>query len=472
MARDLDHAASRRLCWGVRRTEKGLAMRVGRFAFAALAASALAACSATHIDKAPTAQAEQLYDRLYPYYAEICAVSELKKKPGLGIDISSGMGGHSIIYLNGVCRDRSAHYPVIRLCGREAPEDRGVGLSVNAHFKNAAWVATDGPDFLFHGTLKPGERVTQAVYERTIAEAKALGIYDGVEFHAEVFDDKPPKMSRREYKYEVSAATDYAVGFGRDRYCARVPLDRAQMQQVVDFLNRLNDRYRGGAQTFDWNVLNNNCSHVSHNALAAAGVWDRWPAGRFILFAAFDFPVPKNEFVNLMRRTNDRPIDDLDAVYADPAARRALLQEGRLPTEPGALALAEPADQRNDLYDTDLHLIFYDEPIFGRYQEHFREIFSEPRYTDLRANLQHFAALYRDALAHRRPLADFLAAHDAATAPERDRLRRFYDAYYRYIKAAAARVDADLALLAHAPGAAQSDAAAAPRAPAAGVPGS
>lgn len=455
-------------------TEQVPQMRFGRSAFAALASIGLAACSTAHIDKVPAAGAERLYDTLYPYYAEICAVSELKKKPGFDIDISSGMGGHSIIYLNGVCRDRSAGYPVIGLCGPGAPAGaHGVGLSVNAHFKNAAWVATEGPDFLFHGTLKPGERLTRQVYERTLAEAKALGIYDGVEFHSEVFDDKPPQMSRRDYKYAVSASTDYAVGFGRDRYCARVPLDRAQMARVVDFLNGLNARYRGGAREFDWNVLNNNCSHVSHNALAAAGLWDSWPAGRFILFAAFDFPVPKNEFVNLMRRTNDRPIDDPDAVYADRAARRDLLREGRLPTEPGALAEAEPAARQNDVYDTDLRLIFYDDPIFGSYQEHFSEIFSEPRYTDLRANLEHFAALYRKAEERRRPLADFLAAHGAASGPERAALARFYDSYYRYVAAEAARVTADLGALAHGPAAAEAAVgapAAAPRAPAPGVP--
>ena len=56
---------------------------------------------------------------------------------------------------------------------------------------------------------------------------------------------------------------------------------------------------------------------------------------RFILFAMFDFPVPKNEFVNLLYRTNDLPIDDLDALYDDEGSRRLLMQEGRLPTQPG-----------------------------------------------------------------------------------------------------------------------------------------
>ena len=38
-------------------------------------------------------------------------------------------------------------------------------------------------------------------------------------------------------------------------------------------------------------------------------MWSEWPTHRPLLISAFDFPVPKNEFVNLMRRTNDLPIN-------------------------------------------------------------------------------------------------------------------------------------------------------------------
>jgi hypothetical protein len=438
---------------------------------AALAVLGLAACSTAHIDRVATASDERLYSELFPYYAKVCAVSELKKKPGFGVEISSGMGGHSILYLNGVCRDSNAGYPVIRLCPPDTPlSERGVGVSVNAHFKNAEWVATQGHDFVFHGTLQPGERLTRTVYEQTQARAKAMGIYDGIEFHDAVFDDKPPRMSRRDYMYEVSVATDYAIGFGRDRYCARVPLDRDKMTRIVAYLNGLNAVYRNGAKEFEWNVFNNNCSHVNHNALATAGIWSRWPTGQSPLLAAFDFPVPKNEFVDLMRRTNDFPIDDPDAIYGDAAARRALLQESILPTAPGALAEAEPADQANDLYDTDLRLIFYDDPIFGSYAGHFAQIYADPRYTDLQANLQHFAALYREIERHRRPLAEFVASHDAHTQREQEELTQFYERYYGAIEQAAAGVDSALAAIAQTRSTAAAPALARPSAPAASPP--
>lgn len=424
---------------GSRRTARSKMRKTIRLVV--IATLALAGCTGLKVDTRATAGDEEIYRSLYPYYAEYCAVSQLKKKKGLGVDIESGIGGHSVFYLNGVCRDSGAGYPTIKLCDeRSTREEDGVGLSVNAHYKNANWVATGGRDFFFHGTLKPGERLTRAVYEETLAEAERMGILKGIVFHDAALEDQPQGMARRRYMYEISIATDFAINFGRDRYCARVPLSRAKMARVVDYLNALNAPYRDGAKTFDWNVLTNNCAHVTHNALAAVGLWDEWEMGRFFLFAAFDFPTPKNEFVNLMRRTNDAPLADIEEVFDDDAARQALLSGDGLPTQPGALAEAEAAAHANDFYDTDLALIFYDDPVLGSYETHFRQIFGENRYTDLRANLDYFRDLYARALRARRPLE-----HDRGD--KSGPFAAFYARYYAYIDRASATVNAALASL-------------------------
>lgn len=377
---------------------------------------------------------DALYERLYPYYAELCALSEIRKKPGFGVQFRSGMGGHSLLYLSGVRLDRTAGYPTLRLCEPgTAPACHGVAISVNSHYKNANWVAAEGRQFAFCGALEPGERLDVAAYARTQERAKAMGVLDGVEFHDHLFRDKPRGMSHRDYMYEISVATDYAVRFGRDTYRARVPLDRARMSAIVDFLNALNAPYRDGAKVFRWRILNNNCSHVAHNALAIAGIWAPWPTGQFFAVAAFKFPVPKNEFVDLMLRTNDLPIQDAQALYEDRVARRALLEADTLPTAPGGLAIAEAAIQDNDIYDIEgLRLIFYDNPFWGPYRPRFTRIFGEPQYFDLRANLRRFAALY-DAAQERRRAARGIAVRSS----ERE---RFYAHYDRYIAREAARV--------------------------------
>ena len=222
-----------------------------------------------------------------------------------------------------------------------------------------------------------------------------MGFLDGVEFHEEFFRDKPAGMSDHDYKYEISVATDYGAQFGRDTFRARIPLDRARIGAMVEFLNGLNLPYRKGEQIYRWNLFNDNCVHVAHNALAAAGVWKPWPTGQWAVLAMFKFPVPKNTFVDLMLRANDLPIEDAQALYNDVAARDALLASGTLPTAPGALAVAGPAIAENDVYDVArLRLIFFDNPYWGPYRFRFERIFAIPRYTDLRANMRHFVARY------------------------------------------------------------------------------
>ena len=387
--------------------------------------------------------AAALYDQFFPYYAEICALSEIRKKPGAEVDFRSGMGGHSLLYLSGVRRDRQVGYPTLTLCDPSGHDgDVGVGISVNSHYRNANWVATDGRDFVFRGLLKPGERLSRAVYERTQAHAKRVGILDGVEFHERFFRDKPYSMAARDYMYEISVATDYAVTFGRNTYGVRVPLDRTRMAAIVDFLNSVNAPYRAGAKEYRWQIFNDNCSHVAHNALAVAGVWSPWPTGQLSVVAAFNFPVPKNEFVDLVLRTNDVPIADPAAVYRDVVARNTLLDAGVLPTAPGALVTARSVVRDNDIYETDgLRLIFYDNPFWGPYRFHFARFFDEPRYFDLEANLRHFQALYESALRNRRsagPTSE--EGRDAAFA----RFRRLYD---QFLACHAANVSGQLKLL-------------------------
>ncbi len=365
--------------------------RAGRL-LPSLAAAALGACAPESFDR-PGASDEGAYAAAHPYYAEYCALSQIKKKPGFGADIRGEIGGHAVFYLNGACRVEGAGYPLLQVCGGvggAAPD--GVGLSMNAHFRNAKWVATPGREFFLHGGLRADAPVTRAAYAAVQAQAKRLGIYDGVTFHEEVFDSMPAGWTREDWRYEMSVATDYAISLGRGRFCARVPVDRPAMSRMVAFLNAENAPYRAGLAEFRWSVFRDNCIHLAHNALAAAGLWDRWPTHQPLLAAVFDFPVPKNEFVNLMRRTNDAMPARADGL--DAAARRSLLQFGALPTRPGALAEARPPGRPNEVYETDLKLIFYDEPNFGPYQGWFDQVFRDPRYTDAQANLLHFRRLY------------------------------------------------------------------------------
>lgn len=371
-----------------------------------------------------------LYATIYPFFIETCAVSGMKKKHGFGFEYQGGPGGHAVVYLNGVCRDTKNSHPAVQMCNEAGPSaESGVGLSANGHFSNAAWVATPGRDFFFDGDLRKDEGVNVDSYVRTQTRAKQLGILNGIRFHEEVFDNMPAGMTRDDFMYEASVATDYGISLGRGRYCARLPVSEAQMQNVVAYLNAQNFQYRDGQRMSSMTVVGNNCSHFTHNVLAAAGLWKAWPTDRFFLVSAFSFPVPKNEFVNQVRRSNDLPLDDPISLFRDAAARQALLHDGWLPVGPGAIATAEPIRPENDLYGTDVNLIFYDIPIFGSFRDNFDRIAAEPRYSNLADNLRHFATIYARISAERRPPEWWLAR---AGLPPGDgqTFLAFYTRYY------------------------------------------
>jgi hypothetical protein len=300
---------------------------------------------------------------------------------------------------------------------------------VNAHYANANWVAVEGKDFFFGGDLPPGSALTKQIYRDRLEEAQRKGFLAGVRFHDEFFDGMPSGFTRAAYQYEISVATDFAIEFGRNRFCGRVPLSRPQMLRIIHYLNALNAPYRSDEATYEWDLLQHNCAHINHNALAAADIWDEWGTDRFVLISLVDFPVPMNEFVNLMRRTNDLPIDDLDALFDDRPSRALLMTDHRLPTEPGALAEFGHVRSPNEVYGTDTRILFYDDPL-GSYAAHFRVILAEPRYFRLHDNLAYFKSLYDRIIASRRPVEWYLARR-----PKQDRqdFMEFYDAYFRYI---------------------------------------
>ncbi len=126
---------------------------------------------------------ELAYEQLFPYYADLCAVSQFRPKyKALG-----GVPGHAVMYLKGACKDEAAPYPRLRRCGRVATEpddpEHGAGVSVNRWFRNVNWIAVPGKGLFYAGDLPAGERLTQAHVDATVRKVIDAGVFDGVELH-------------------------------------------------------------------------------------------------------------------------------------------------------------------------------------------------------------------------------------------------------------------------------------------------
>ena len=75
-----------------------------------------------------------------------------------------------------------------------------------------------------------------------------MGILDGVVVPRRGIDDKPAGMSERDLHVRGLGRDRLRDRLRRDRYCARVPMNRSEMATIVDYLNGLNEPYRTGAE--------------------------------------------------------------------------------------------------------------------------------------------------------------------------------------------------------------------------------
>src|SRR5512134_306809 len=92
----------------------------------------------------PVRLPDPAYEERFPYYAELCALSQFERIGGA----KGGNAGHGVLYLKGVCRDEDAPFPTLEMCP-EVVNDlqdprHGTGISANERLKNVNWVAYPG----------------------------------------------------------------------------------------------------------------------------------------------------------------------------------------------------------------------------------------------------------------------------------------------------------------------------------------
>jgi hypothetical protein len=380
-----------------------------------------------------------VYDQLYPYYVELCAVSQFRSKTkGTG-----GVPGHAVMYLKGACQDRESPYPQLRRCRRIATDpydpEHGAGVSVNRWLRNVNWIATPGKALFYEGNLSPGTRLTQAHFDATVRAVIDADVFRGVELH-----EYPPTSSERtlgDFIAHHSLATDYALRFARSVFCARMPVTEEMLVEIMDFLNELNHEFATGEADYVWSGFADNCVHTLRNALAAASIWTPTSVRVVKLRQLFNLAIPANEFVNLARLGAEGPLDDYEQIYLDSDQRDALIEFDWLPTRHGALVKALPVHAENDLYDTALRMFVLQSPFRQGQLRASVRLLSDERFVEVGANLRHFAKVYAGILTDRDEEVSGLASLRG------DRYRRVRRRYYSYIEKQQAEVEALLARL-------------------------
>ncbi|UCE87206.1 MAG: hypothetical protein JSU66_05625, partial [Deltaproteobacteria bacterium] len=344
----------------------------------------------------PVRRPEAAYERLFPYYVELCAVTQIRplgKPPG-------GSPGHAVMYVKGACQDPAAPFPTLVLCPGNvtdaAKPSHGAGISVNKAFKNVNWVATPGKRLFLHGNLEPSERLTQARFDAAVRDALERGVFRGVEIHR---SDDAPALEMATFVARDSIGTDFALRYGRSVFCMRLPITRAMVGAVMDYLNELNREYATGEADYNWSGYSDNCAHTLHNALAAAGIWKPKGVGLIKIRQFFHMAVPANEFVDLAALALESPLDDFSGIYRNELQRQTFLEQGWLPMQPGAMLKTLPVHTENDLYDTRFRLLVLESPFRTGETKRAQRLLGDARHTELRANLGWFRSRYDAILA-------------------------------------------------------------------------
>ena len=372
------------------------------------------------------------YEALFPYYVELCAVSQFRPKDRpLG-----GIPGHAVMYLKGACRDREAPYPKLRRCVGHAidPADpeHGAGISVNRWFRNVNWVAFSGRGEFFDGNLAPGEAVTRERLDGVVREVIDAGVYRGIELWPYPGQTGDPDLV--DFVTRLSAGTDFALRYARSGLCGRIPVEPEMLDEIVHFLNDLNREFATGAVDYRWNGLADNCVHTLRNALAAASIDEPISVRRAKLLQLFHLAVPANEAISLAALGTLGPIDSYPRIFADDPMRNALLEFGWLPTRHGALLVSLPIIAENELFDPQARLLVFQGPATARTTRRLLEMLDDPRFTELEPNLRHFEEIYRGILAGR-------DRKDTLASLRGDRYRRVRRRYFSVIEAALSDVE-------------------------------
>lgn len=389
-------------------------------------------------ERLPAIEPDPVYEELFPYYVELCAVSQYRSlEHGDG-----GVPGHAVMYLKGACKDENAASPMLRACRhvattRDDPE-HGAGVSVNRWLTNTNWIATPGARLFYDGGLAEGEVLDRAALQRTVQASIAAGIFDGVVVDPE-YPTTASERSLEDFVARESLASDLALSFSRTSFCARLPVTQEMMGEIVEYLNAINEEYASGSADYSWSGYSDNCVHLLRNSLAAASIWRPRSVRTTRLRQIANLAVPANEMVNLAELGAHGPLADGREVYRTDEARDALLDFDWLPRRHGALVTVLPVHAPNELYDTHSRILVLEGPFSTRTTRTFDRLADDPRFTGLRANLEHFREVYRAILEERDEIiaGGFLPLRSV-------RYLRVTKRYYGYVEDRLADVEAML----------------------------
>jgi len=282
-------------------------------------------------------------------YIEFCTGDKyLAKNYGDG-----NPAGHAFVYVNGLCKDFSKEFPQVKPCTKE-DSHQGVGISLDAGFKNVNWIAVPTRELALFGDYG-SKKVDDAAIQNIMVKAREYEIFKNV-----IIDPKAILPSIREYTSDkldqytlYGIGTDLAFNTARNMHCLKTKIGEKQIQNVTSFLNQSNQKFYNTDESYEWSI-SDNCTHLSVNTLASANVGKerKTKTKRSILGNILNLTLPKSELLKSVRRANKDNFSPMH-VWRNKKLRQFFADFGRLPYTHGNLLAKYDIIQDNDFFKTE-----------------------------------------------------------------------------------------------------------------------
>jgi hypothetical protein len=281
-------------------------------------------------------------------YVELCTGDRyLSKNYGDG-----NVAGHALIYVNGLCKDMGVDFPQVKICD-SSDNHKGVGISLDAAFRNVKWVAVPTRELTLFGDYGKN-KVDDEVIQNIFKKAKEYRVFENVkldvaQYPKEILDYTSDKEDQTTL---WNIGTGIAFNTARNLNCVKTKIGAKQLDNLAQFLNGVNEEYYSGEKTYEWS-LSDNCTHLTTNAFASTGIvkYRKPKTKRNIIANLFTLTLPKSEFLKLVRRVNKTTYSPR-IIWENEKYRNFFNEYERLPWTYGNLVKKYSKIMDNDFFKT------------------------------------------------------------------------------------------------------------------------
>lgn len=288
-------------------------------------------------------------------YVGVCLATQVNRV-GSPTELPSG---HIALLIKGACLDPKYAFPQLKECDEKKDQNQHVLVSVNPFIKNVNWLATEGFEKIFNGHLMPNQTLNDENFNLTFEKMANSSPFKGVEYHQKKYE----KILNNKLDFAKTVlGYDSAMNFGRETWCAKIPINNLVLNRVIFFLNMQNKKIIENHETFNYDFFNDNCAHLVHNTLSEIGfespIEVRVPFYRKI----FNISIPGNEFLAAVDQVSgyNVKLSEPKKIFKNPQLLEVFNKMNWLPIQPFFEIEKRDLIKPNQIFNGNLKITFLD----------------------------------------------------------------------------------------------------------------